>query len=99
MKVIFLDFDGVINSYQSEFVDPECVGVLSSIIEETNAKVVATTASRYPVLEGKVDYLESDFYRDYVKTLQTYGIMIDEIKTKSKNKSYSFFPVLLVCTK
>lgn len=79
MKVIFLDFDGVINSYQSEFVDPECVGVLSSIIEETNAKVVATTASRYPVLEGKVDYLESDFYRDYVKTLQTYGIMIDDV--------------------
>lgn len=79
MKVIFLDFDGVINSYQSELVDPECVGVLSAIIEETNAKVVATSASRYAFLEGKVTYLESDFYRDYVKRLQAYGIQIDDI--------------------
>ena len=35
MKVIFLDFDGVMNSYHSELIDPECVGVLSAIIEET----------------------------------------------------------------
>lgn len=37
MKVIFLDFDGVMNSYHSELIDPECVGVLSAIIEETGA--------------------------------------------------------------
>ncbi len=79
MKVIFLDFDGVINSFQSELVDPECVGVLSAIIEETNAKVVATSASRYAFLEGKVDYLESAFYCDYAKTLQSYGIVVDDI--------------------
>lgn len=69
MKVIFLDFDGVMNSYQSELIDPECVGVLSAIIEETGAKVVATSASRYDYLEGKVTYLESEFYRDYIRPL------------------------------
>ena len=79
MKVIFLVFDGVMNSYHSELIDPECVGVLSAIIEETGAKVVATSASRYDYLEGKVTYLESDFYRDYIRPLQSYGIKIDGI--------------------
>lgn len=63
MKVIFLDFDGVINSFQSELVDPECVGILSAVIEETDAKIVVTSMTRYPVLEGKVSYEESELYR------------------------------------
>ena len=87
MKVIFLDFDGVINSFQSELVDPECVGILSAVIEETDAKIVVTSMTRYPVLEGKISYEESELYRDYIRTLESYGIEIyDLLPCIGKNK-------------
>lgn len=51
MKVIFLDFDGVINNYSSmismELINNKCIDVLKRIIHETNAKVVVTSSNKY----------------------------------------------------
>ena len=60
MKVIFLDFDGVMNTayyghflgkeglpYRDEFgavFDPNCVGYLKEIIEKTGAEIVVTSS-------------------------------------------------------
>lgn len=48
MKVIFLDFDGVINDYFSmDTINNKCIEVLKRIIHETNAKVVVTSSHKY----------------------------------------------------
>ncbi len=55
MKLIFLDFDGVINNMRTYSqgpwhnripVDPNCMNVLNKIIEKTGAKVVISSSWR-----------------------------------------------------
>lgn len=54
MKVLFLDFDGVLNSdkflrkseNKGAIVDPKCMVLLKQIIDETNAKIVLSTSWR-----------------------------------------------------
>ena len=47
MKIIFLDFDGVITTYKSGYkIDPEKVELLLKIVEETGAKIVITSSWR-----------------------------------------------------
>lgn len=80
MKVIFLDFDGVINNWvHFEGVDPKNVKCLLEIINETNAKVVATTSNKYGFQRySDVDLKNTLFYK-YVKVLNELGIEIMDV--------------------
>ncbi len=54
MKIIFLDFDGVLNSKRfidsnNQYgicLDPECLNYLKEIVDKTDAKIVLTTSWR-----------------------------------------------------
>ena len=81
MKVIFLDFDGVINNWNHfNGVDFENAQILKAIINLTNAKVVATTSNKYSLQGGgSIDYYSSIYYNNYVKYLNELGIEIYDI--------------------
>ena len=81
MKVIFLDFDGVINNWDHfEGVDFNNVKYLLEIINDTDAKVVVTSSNKY-VFQRKnnIDILNTCYYRDYVSVLNGYGIEIFDV--------------------
>ena len=81
MKVIFLDFDGVINNWNHfNGVDFENVKILKTIINLSGAKVVATTSNKYSLQGGSsIDYYSSIYYNNYVKYLNELGIEIYDI--------------------
>lgn len=87
MKVIFLDFDGVINNWDSpNIVNIENVEVLKLIQKEANAKIVATTSNKYSFQRPNgVSYCESSYYK-YVIELTKLGIVIDDITPYSKEQ-------------
>ena len=80
MKVIFLDFDGVINNWEYfEGVDYNNVKYLLEIIKSTGAKVVATSSKKYCFQKNlEIPYENTSFYKD-IKTLKEYGINISDI--------------------
>ena len=80
MKVIFLDFDGVINNWEHfERVDYNNVKFLLQIIDMTSAKIVATSSKKHSFQrEFGIKYEESSFY-EYVNILKSYGINIEDI--------------------
>lgn len=53
MKVIFLDFDGVIITDETKFLSfvPRCVDILKQILEKSNAKIVVSSTWRYKGLK------------------------------------------------
>lgn len=77
MKVIFLDFDGVINNWEHfEGVDYNNVKYLLEIIKLTGAKVVSTSSKKYSFQrEDGINYDESSFC-EYVNILRSYSIEI-----------------------
>ena len=81
MKYIFLDFDGVINNWNSNnCVSPENVMVLKKILNKTDAKIVVTSSNKYGLqIEESYDYYLSKFYREYIKPLNDFGIEIYDI--------------------
>lgn len=73
MKVIFLDFDGVINDYLSfNSINDNNVEVLKQIINETNAKVVVTSSHKYTYQQSNNIEDWSNSY--YIKGLKEKGI-------------------------
>ena len=46
MKIIFLDIDGVLNFYGSDFLDKSCLNNLKYIIDNTGAKIVVISTWR-----------------------------------------------------
>ena len=47
MKVVFLDFNGVLDTYENmDVVDPDNLNRLKRIIDETDSKVVLTTSNK-----------------------------------------------------
>lgn len=53
MKILFLDFDGVLNSISSALVwngydtfDPKCVGLVQRLVTQTKAKIVVSSSWR-----------------------------------------------------
>ena len=80
MKVIFLDFDGVINNWNHfEGVDYNNVKYLLEIIKSTDAKIVATTSNKYVFQKDpEIDYKNTVFF-EYVKHLKEYGVEINDI--------------------
>ena len=81
MKCIFLDFDGVINNwYQFDGVAIENVMILKRIVDITGAKIVVTSSNKYCLQYGsKLDYYKSNFYHNYVKQMEEFGISIYDL--------------------
>lgn len=77
MKVIFLDFDGVINNFNNDLlVDFDNVKYLLEIIKCSGAKVVATTSNKYGFQKHGSEGI--GYYR-YVKKLKEYGIDVLDV--------------------
>lgn len=81
MKIIFLDFDGVINNWDCfDGVSIDNVIILKKILSKTNAKIVATTSNKYSLqCREPIDYYASYFYNGYVKYLNELGIEVYDI--------------------
>lgn len=80
MKVIFLDFDGVINNWHCfDEVDYNNTKVLLTIIKSTNAKIVVTSSTKYSFQRKEnLNYENTIFYK-YIQLLKEYGIETFEI--------------------
>jgi len=79
MKVIFLDFDGVINNWNNDYiVDFENVKYLLEIVRSTDASIVATSSNKYSFQVNGINLEDSVFYK-YIKLLKNYGIEISDI--------------------
>ena len=80
MKVIFLDFDGVINNWASQDeVDELNVKILKDIIDASGAKVIAITSNKYPFqLKKEKSMLKTQFGRDILQ-LKRLGVTIDGV--------------------
>ena len=76
MKVIFLDFDGVINDYITmNEINEYNVEMLKRIIDKTGAKVVVTSSHKYAFQRN--DNMEGFFNNNYfVRVLKENGIDI-----------------------
>lgn len=67
MKIIFLDFDGVITTAKSGYaIDPEKVDLLLKIIEKTDAKIVVSSSWRRATVEATKEYLSETAFVDYI---------------------------------
>ncbi len=74
MKVIFLDFDGVINDYMTiNQINEYNVEVLKRILNETDAKIVVTSSHKYSYQRNnnKEGFLNNNYY---VRALKENGI-------------------------
>lgn len=70
VKVIFLDFDGVINDwYTMNSVNDDNVLILKQIIDITGAKIVVTSSNKYSFQRGNVLYEDSVCYKRYIQAL------------------------------
>lgn len=87
MKVIFLDVDGVLNSYSTKekiagytFVSDPKVRLLKEIIERTNAKVVLSSTWRYgwcmdhPEFATDSDNADIILFKAFKDKLNSFGI-------------------------
>ena len=77
MKVIFLDFDGVINDYMTiNEINEYNVEMLKRIINDTGAKIVVTSSWKYPYQRNNKNmegFLNNNYY---ARTLKENGIDI-----------------------
>ena len=79
MKVIFLDFDGVINDYMTmNQINEDNIEVLKTIVDETNAKVVVTSSHKYKYQRNNntEDFLNNNYF---VRTLKENGIEVIDL--------------------
>lgn len=75
MKVIFLDFDGVITSaYENLKVDDLCIAILKYIINKTGAKIVITSSTKESVQVFGVPFVRSNLRNIYLKRLEQYDL-------------------------
>ena len=81
MKIIFLDFDGVINNWDHfEGVDFNNVKYLLEIIKATDSKIVASSSKKHTFqIDPSIDIMDTCYYRDYVSVLNGYGIEIFDV--------------------
>ena len=58
MKVIFLDFDGVITTMKSRWnLCKEKMELVKEIVDKTDAKIVISSSWRHSTLESTLDYI------------------------------------------
>ena len=88
MKVIFLDFDGVINNWNHfDGIDVKCVEILKYIKQTTNSSIVATTSNKYSFQAHGQSLQKTRFYQ-MVMELKHLGVEIQDITPLvNKNKS------------
>lgn len=91
MKCIFLDFDGVINNWNHfTGVSEDNARVLKHIINITAAKVIVTSSNKYELQRNDIkEYYASNFYKEYVKPLNDFGVEIYDI-TRNINGNRTF---------
>lgn len=79
MKVIFLDFDGVINNFHNiDGINKYNVAFLKVIIKKTNAKIIATSSTKYSFQKNNLPYESTKYYQNYLLPLKEYGITIHD---------------------
>ena len=80
MKVIFLDFDGVINNYKYfNGIDEKCVKILKIIQKETNSSIVAITSLKYSFqIDDNIEIKNTNYYK-IVEQLRKQNIEISDI--------------------
>lgn len=67
MKIIFLDFDGVITTYKSGYsIDPEKVKLLLELVEKTGAKIVISSSWRSHNIETTKEKLGNLSFMEHV---------------------------------
>lgn len=88
MKVIFLDLDGVINSHAFYPIDPYCVNILKEIINQTKAKIVITSANKYPFQKKRTTYEQSSLYQNYILPLEQFQISIFDYTPNINSNRY-----------
>lgn len=78
MKVIFLDFDGIINDYLTlDYVNKKNVLVLKKILDATGAKIVVTSSNKYQFqIDSTIDIKRTLCYKVYIKQLEENGVNI-----------------------
>lgn len=81
MKVIFLDFDGVINDYFTfNMVNTQNVAVLKRIMYETDAKIVVTSSNKYAFQNANsLSQMEQTAYYRYMQQLEERGVHIFDL--------------------
>lgn len=85
MKVIFLDFDGVINDwYTMNSISEKSIKILKFIVEESNAKIVVTSSNKYSFQKNSNSLENTLCYKIYIQSLINHGLEI-----------YDFTPCIL----
>ena len=83
MKVIFLDFDGVITTYQSKWkIDMDKVKIINDICDKTDAKIVVSSSWRIGyrgVVHTFQEYLKQYFVKNEYIGLFKFNKFIDNI--------------------
>lgn len=80
MKVIFLDFDGVINNFSNDaLVDENNVRVLREIIKLSGAGVVVTSSNKYTIQCNKYAVYSDTIFAKYINLLYKYGVSVMEV--------------------
>lgn len=80
MKVIFLDFDGVINNFNHfDGVDYDNVKWLLEIIKQTDAKIVAITSNKYTFQRNTNINYENTLYFKYITMLNEMRVEILDV--------------------
>lgn len=78
MKVIFLDFNGVLdNSYDFDLIDKENLDILKGILNQTKAKVVITSSVKnsYYINNGQHNNIMLYFLEEFKKNnIDFYGM-------------------------
>ena len=81
LKIIFLDFDGVITWFGSRWnVDPKKVALLEEVLKTTGAKIVVSSSWRVGCRDGK-DFVDKMFssWRSQVSTQERDSLFIESI--------------------
>lgn len=75
MKLLFLDIDGVLNGHEKNEAEvcgikPECASQLNRIIEQTDCKLVISSAWRYLIHSGVMNTV------GFERMLNTHGVRV-----------------------
>lgn len=83
MKVIFLDFDGVINDGvfgEQNYVEIRFLQLLKEIINQTDAKIVVSSSNKNELFEDNMrSAKESEVYNNYFIPIMNFGIDIYDV--------------------
>lgn len=90
MKLLFLDIDGCLNDHSINSagicgISPRCVKLLNKIINQTNCKLVISSAWRYMILNGAMSI------KGFEYLLRTHGINCENRIIGITREDYDMF--------